>query len=91
MQSEKYRAGVIGLGIMGNIADGLGGRHPQWFRPCCHNDVYASHSRTELVAGATRDPGRQQLFRDKYSAASVHADYRQMLAREELDLVSICR
>ena len=89
MSDTIYRAGVIGLGIMGNIADGLGGRHPRWYAPCCHSDVYAFHARTELVAGSTRDAGRQQLFREKHGNKPVYADYRQMLEHEELDIVSI--
>jgi predicted dehydrogenase len=92
MEQKKqtvYRTGVIGLGVMGNIADGLGGRHPEWFKPCCHADLYDSHERTELVAGATRDSKRQALFRDKYGDKGVYANYLDMLESEELDIVSI--
>ena len=88
--SEKtYRAGVIGLGVMGSIADGMGGRHPEWFRPCCHAETYLFHAGTELVAGSTRDLGRQRLFREKYGNLPVYEDYREMLTQEDLDIVSI--
>ena len=84
-----YKAAVVGLGIMGNIANGLGGRHPEWYRPCCHADVYDYHPNTELVAGSTRDPKRQALFQEKRGGKSVYNDYLQMLTKENLDIVSI--
>ena len=84
-----YKAAVIGLGVMGNIADGLGGRHPEMYQPCCHADVYEFHPRTELVAGSTRAPERQALFREKRAGKSVYSDYREMLKEEEPDIVSI--
>ena len=84
-----YKAAVIGLGVMGNIADGLGGRHPEMYQPCCHADVYEFHSRTELVAGSTRAPERQALFREKRVGKPVYSDYREMLAEEKPDIVSI--
>ena len=74
---------------MGNIADGLGGRHPVLFRPCCHADAYEFNTRTELVAGSTRDPQRQKLFREARGGKPVYSDYRQMLEQEQLDIVSI--
>lgn len=89
MATQVYRAGVIGLGVMGNIADALGGRHPAWFRPCCHADAYVCHPRTELVAGSTRDPNRQALFVEKRGSLPVYGDFREMLDRESLDFVSI--
>ena len=84
-----YKAAVIGLGVMGNIADGLGGRHPEMYQPCCHADVYDFHSRTELVAGSTRAPERQALFREKRVGKPVYSDYREMLEEEKPDIVSI--
>ena len=84
-----YKAAVIGLGIMGNIADGLGGRHPEWYRPCCHTDSYDYHPQTELVAGSTRDPKRQTLFQKNRGNKTIYSDYRQMLEKEDLDIVSI--
>lgn len=84
-----YKAAVIGLGVMGNIADGLGGRHPAWFQPCSHADAYEFHPQTELVAGSTRDRGRQDLFREKHGNKAVYVDYREMLEKEGIDILSI--
>ena len=79
---------MVGLGVMGQIADGLGGEHPLLFKPCCHADAYEIHDRTELVAGATRSPERQERFRSQ-RGKPVYADYREMLQAEQPDLVSV--
>ena len=88
MSEKMYRGAVIGLGIMGEVADGLGGRSPEWYPPCSHADAYEMHPRVDLVAGATRDPDRQARFREKRGKA-VYGDYRQLLEKERPDLVSI--
>ncbi|MCZ6636248.1 MAG: Gfo/Idh/MocA family oxidoreductase, partial [bacterium] len=88
MSEVTYRAAVIGLGVMGQIADGLGGRHPDWFRPCCHADAYEDHPRTQLIAGSTRDSQRQERFRSARQLP-VYSDYREMLEKERPDVVSI--
>ena len=84
-----YKAAVIGLGVIGNIADGLGGKHPAIYKPCCHADAYEFHPRTELVAGSTRAPEGQALFRKKRAGKPVYSDYREMLEKEKPDIVSI--
>ena len=88
MSDETYRGAVIGLGVMGQIADGLGGKHPVLYPPCCHADAYEMHEKTELVAGATREEGRQARFREERNK-NVYGDYREMLVKECPDIVSI--
>lgn len=88
MSRKVYRGAVIGLGVMGQIADGLGGKHPIWYPPCCHADAYEMHGQTELVAGATRDPSRQDRFRNA-RGKPVFGDYREMLTEIQPDIVSI--
>ena len=84
-----YTAAVIGLGIMGNVADGLGGRHPSMYKPCCHADAYEFHPRTELVAGSSRSDKNRSLFQKKRGDKPVYDDYREMLEEEKPDIVSI--
>jgi predicted dehydrogenase len=88
MDGKTYRGAVIGLGVMGQIADGLGGKHPIWYPPCCHADAYAMHPRTELVAGATRDEGRQKRFKTT-RGQPVFGDYQEMLNEIQPDIVSV--
>ena len=84
-----YSAAVIGLGIMGNVADGLGGRHPYLYKPCCHADAYEYHNRTKLIAGSSRSEKNRSLFQEKRGNIPVYEDYREMLEREKTEIVSI--
>ena len=77
MSEKIYRGAVIGLGIMGDVVDGLGGRNPNLLLPGNHAEAYVMHSRTELIAGATRDPERQARFRDK-RGVPAYGDYCEM-------------
>ena len=43
----------------------------------------------ELVAGADLATDRLQEFKQRWSVNDLYADYRQMLAQEQLDIVSV--
>lgn len=59
--------------------------------PFGHAPVYATHARTNLVAGADTDAIRRHDFADRWSLGHVHvyADYCEMLEHEQVDVVSI--
>lgn len=61
-------------------------------KPHTHAGWYASHPRVTLVAGADSDPERLTEFGADWHVSPDHlyADYRELLAREQPDLVSIC-
>jgi len=88
----QLRAAVIGLGRIGSTFDDEIIRGGTFFLPYCHAPAYAESPLVELVAGA--DPNAQQRtwFAERWGLgeAHVYADYREMLARENLDLVSMC-
>ena len=90
MAENTYRAGIIGLGMIGGAdqvsaeaigqsVDGLDGTHL---------GALHDHDRVEVVAGSSRDAGRRERFADR-SGAKVYTDFREMLEREKLDIVSI--
>lgn len=88
----QLRAGVIGLGRMGSTFDDeieMGG---VFFLPYCHAPSYVASPQTRLVAGADPHPQQREAFAARWDLerAHVHADYRDMLARERLDVVSVC-
>lgn len=89
MRDTSYRAAVIGLGVMGNIADGLGGRHPVLYKPCCHTDMYELHPNTHLVAGCARSPERRSAFLQKFEGCRFYSDYQKMLKEESIEILSI--
>jgi predicted dehydrogenase len=62
---------------------GLGiGRH--------HVRAFDAHPEVELVAICDADAGRREGFRAAHPAARAYADLQTLLARETLDLVTIC-
>lgn len=87
-----YRAAVIGLGRMGSTYDDEVTQGGSVFLPYAHAPSYSESPHTELVAGADPHPEQRSLFGERWGIAGDHlyADYREMLAHEELDVVSIC-
>jgi predicted dehydrogenase len=62
---------------------GLGiGRH--------HVQAFAAHPRVDLVAVCDADPERSDRFQQAHPASRTYPDLEAMLARETLDLVTIC-
>jgi len=90
--TETYRAAVIGLGRMGSTFDDEIEQGGALFLPYCHAPSYDAHPRVELVAGVDPHPEQRQIFGERWGIDSEHlyADVAQMLAKEDLDLVSIC-
>ena len=86
---KDYKAAVIGLGVMGCIADGLSGRHPQWYPPCNHADIYHHHPKIQLVSGCSRSAGKREYFQDKYPSVTVYQDYVDLLSQEQIDFISV--
>ncbi len=74
---NKYRAGFIGCG-------GIATAHANGYRHVANADV-------ELVAGSDISPkGEKALYLAEEHGIRIYGDHREMLEREELDLVSVC-
>lgn len=77
MSEKTYRAAAIGHTGAGNFGHGL-------------HTVYNDLDNIEFVAVADPDAaGREKAMADTH-AARGYADYRDMLEKEELDIVSVC-
>ncbi len=74
MPSKTYRVGIIGCGW---VSTG-------------HMNGYKAAQSTEVVAAADVDPERLQRFSEEYGITNLYTDYREMLEKENLDIVSIC-
>jgi len=90
MSDSTCRAGIVGLGFIGAADQVSGDALGQQVEHLdgTHLDALARHPRVELVAGSSRDPGRCRRF-SRRTGARVYADWREMLAREALDIVSV--
>jgi len=70
---KTYRTGVIGVGGVSTL----------------HTDAYLALPSTELVAAADLSEEALARFTDKYRVTNVYTDYRSMLDKESLDIVSV--
>ncbi len=69
---HPYRVGIIGVGRKGTQ----------------HAQAFAENEAAEIVAGADPDPDNLALFGKRFGLTScLYADYDEMLAQEELDIV----
>lgn len=87
-EPRPLRAAIIGTGRIGSRLE----KDPLRAKPHSHAGWYAAHPRTRLVAGADTCPEALAEFGADWNLASAHLyrDYREMLARERPDIVSVC-
>jgi predicted dehydrogenase len=76
MSSTTLRAGVIGATGRGNYGHGLG-------------ETFTALERTRVVAVADADAAGGAEAQQRMDAARHYLDYREMLDREQLDLVAV--
>jgi UDP-N-acetyl-2-amino-2-deoxyglucuronate dehydrogenase len=80
---NTYRAGLVGCGRIGTLWE----TDPP--TPLTHAGGLAVCAQTELVAGASRGNEHLQLFGKMWDVDALYLDYREMLAKEKLDIVCI--
>lgn len=71
---NMYKAGIIGCGRVANV----------------HAGGYKKASETELIAACDIDESKLRAFSKEWEVSREYTDYKQMLEKEELDIVSIC-
>jgi predicted dehydrogenase len=86
-----YRAGIIGCGRIADTIEDDAVASPSWaLLPYSHAGAYQRCARTVLVAAADPNEERRTLLGRRRQVDRLYADYREMLDRERLDIVSIC-
>ena len=82
---NNYRVGFIGTGPLHGTegATGFGMAH-------LHADGYVGTGRCTLAANADLNQANADAFAAKYGIAKSYTDYHEMLASEDLDIVSVC-
>lgn len=80
-----YRVGIIGCGRPWRTegASGFGMSH-------FHARGYKDSPHAEIVALADLVPEHAEAFRERHGGDALYTDYKEMLANENLDMVSIC-
>ncbi|MFN8591075.1 MAG: Gfo/Idh/MocA family oxidoreductase [Thermomicrobiales bacterium] len=91
MLEPRYRVGIIGTGrIASTIQDEIETAPFSFLLPYSHAGAYAAHPATTIVAAADSNQERLDAFGARWGVEQLYPDYREMLAAEPLDLVSIC-
>ncbi len=81
-----YRAAIIGCGaIAGGFDEKSGFKHA-----FTHAGAYKKHPRFELTAIAENNRERLSEFQKVWQVKKAYADYRELLEKEEIDVLSIC-
>ncbi|MEM7533174.1 MAG: Gfo/Idh/MocA family oxidoreductase [Chloroflexota bacterium] len=89
---KTYRAAIIGLGRMGSTFDDEIARGGAFFLPYAHAPSYVESPLVELVAAADLHPEQREIFGERWGLSQEHlySDYNEMLAQEQIDIVSVC-
>ncbi|MBI5476229.1 MAG: Gfo/Idh/MocA family oxidoreductase [Ignavibacteriales bacterium] len=74
-KQRKLKLGVIGLG---------------WVSQIFHLPTIIKMDDVEIVAVCDKDKSRAKFIAERFNVQKVYTDYKQMLAKEELDAVDIC-
>lgn len=80
---NSYRAGLVGCGRIGTLWE----TDPP--RPVTHAGALAVLPQTQLVAGASRGQEHLSAFGRRWGVDALYLDYREMLAKERLDVLCI--
>ncbi|MGI8912483.1 MAG: Gfo/Idh/MocA family protein [Chloroflexota bacterium] len=86
--ADEYRVGIIGCGR--KPGPGPDGRMRGGGIAENHAKGYAAHGRTRIVAAADISQENLASFQERHQVAAGYLDYHEMLAKEHLDIVSIC-
>ena len=90
MAGNTYRAGIVGLGFIGGADQVSGEAIGQVVSDLdgTHAHALSGHPRVVMASGSSRDEGRRERFEARTGVPTC-ADWREMLAGESLDIVSV--
>jgi predicted dehydrogenase len=93
LTQTHYRAAIIGLGEIGSSNEFIGsmnGHLRTVYGRLSHAAAFHDHPRVALIAGSSRDRERRAQFQGRWHVKNVYADWRELLEREQLDILSVC-
>ncbi|HEV8292427.1 MAG TPA: Gfo/Idh/MocA family oxidoreductase, partial [Tepidisphaeraceae bacterium] len=78
---KPINVGIIGYGFMGRA-------HSNAFRKV--NNFFDLDYQPVLKAVCARDGGKAKTFAERWGYQSVETDWRQLIERDDIDLIDIC-
>lgn len=88
--NKPLRAGIVGCGAIAC------GNDERWLEngahgfPLTHAGAYRANPATSLVAGADPDVARLERFGKGWVVPGLYTDYRKMLEKERIEILSVC-
>lgn len=86
---SRYRVGIIGLGRISSTIDDEVEGNPMVMLPYAHAACFREVDEVEIVAAADPFDEQREAFGQRWGVDRLYADYREMLEREKLDIVSV--
>ena len=86
MSIQQYRVGIIGTGRIASTLED----EQEDIHPCTHAGAYHAYPKTKIVAVSGRNRERLEKFSRRWGVKALYTDYHLMLAKENLDIVSVC-
>ena len=83
---HMYRTAIVGCGRIGCAFDD----DPRRVHVSTHAGAYSRASGVKLVALSDVDTTRLDRYADKFGVPGRYRDYREMLKREAIDVLSVC-
>ncbi len=87
---KTCRVAIIGLGRMASTIDDEVVGYPSIALPYSIAAACKASPMLECVAGADILPEKREAFRQRWDVSALYADYLEMIAKEQPDLVAIC-
>jgi len=84
--NKKYKAAVIGCGRIGSEFD----NDPKRMVISSHCGAYSYFKRTKLIAVSDLDEKKLEKCAKKWKVPVFYQDYKEMLNKEKIDILSIC-
>ncbi|VAX16848.1 hypothetical protein MNBD_NITROSPINAE02-1550 [hydrothermal vent metagenome] len=84
-KKKKHRAALIGCGRIGSLLED----DPLRGKPASHAGALTAHPKTRIVAACDINPEALKAFSKRWRAPSLYEDYRLLLDKEDIDIVSV--
>ncbi len=82
---KKFKTGIVGCGRIGSLLE----EDPLRGKPCTHAGGFSALPAIHLSAGCDIDPERLKKFGKRWNVTGLYSDYREMLKKENLDILCI--